>query len=566
MESTRANKRFRFLALAAAVALALPAGATAAQITGGTSSPGGGSGSADGGAGSGSSSSKSSGGSAGSSGGATATGTSGGTTTGGGTAKKPTSTSQAKGKSKPKVKKTPAQPAVTISGARCVPASSCDTKEHEVSTHGTLLLQGKDLESGQAVAFPHSWEARIADNSPTAHLHSSKLGLVVTVPSSAHSGEIAVMLGRGRKSNLFGPIKVVTHALHPPAPPKPAPPAPVPDSVASTANGTALAGQGMWIWYLSASDGGNLASIAAQAKAAGVGTLLIKSSDGSTNYWSQFGKTLVEEVHAQGLKVCAWQYVYGTNPVGEAELGAKAVAEGAECLVIDAEAQYEGLYGAAQTYIDTLRAKIGPAYPLALASFPYVNYHPSFPYSVFLGPGGAQFDVPQMYWHDIGTSVAQVYINTYEQNLIYGRPILPLGQTYGGVSSSEIVAFRSLASAYGAAGDSFWDWQETKAAGWTSMVAPLNTALTVPQPELTSPLLKEGAKSDQVLWLQEHLAGAIPTQPTTGIFESQTATNVREIQTEHGLPATGETDAATWGYILALPMVAVNWTGAGPKT
>ncbi len=446
-----------------------------------------------------------------------------------------------------------------------MPASNCSTREHEVSTHGTLLLQGKGLKSGQAVAFPHSWNARIASNSPSAHLHSSTLGLVVTVPGSAHSGQIAVLLGRDRRSNLYGPIKVVTHALHPPAPPKPAP-APVPSGVASTANGTALAGQGMWIWYLSASNGGNLGSIAAQAKAAGVGTLLIKSSDGSTNYWSQFSKKLVEEVHAQGLKVCAWQYVYGSNPVGEAELGAKAVAEGAECLVIDAEAQYEGLYGAAQTYIDMLRAKIGPAFPLALASFPYVNYHPSFPYSVFLGPDGAQFDVPQMYWHDIGTSVAQVYVNTYEQNLVYGRPILPLGQTYGGVSASEIVAFRSLASAYGAAGNSFWDWQETKAAGWTSMAEPLNATLTVPQPELTSPLLKEGAKSDQVLWLQEHLAGAIPSQPTTGIFESQTAADVKQIQAEHGLPATGETDAGTWGYILVLPMVEVNWTAAGPKT
>ncbi len=522
METTRAHKRFRCLALAAAIALGLPTGATAAQITGGTSSPAGSTGA-------------------------------------------PHAKGKGKSKHKTTAKKAPPQPAVAISSARCVPASSCDIKEHEVSTHGTLLLGGKGLKSGQAVAFPHSWEARIASNSPTAHLHSSQLGLVVTVPASAHSGEIAVMLGKGKLSNLYGPIKVVTHALHPPAPPKPAP-APVPSGVASTANGTALAGQGMWIWYLSASDGGNLATIAAQAKAAGVGTLLVKSSDGSTNYWSQFSKKLVEEVHAQGLKVCAWQYVYGTNPVGEGELGAKAVAEGAECLVIDAESQYEGLYGAAQTYIDTLRAKIGPVFPLALASFPYVNYHPSFPYSVFLGPNGAQFDVPQMYWHDIGTSVAQVYVNTYEQNLIYGRPILPLGQTYGGVGASEIVAFRSLASAYGAAGDSFWDWQETKTAGWASMATPLNTTLTVPQPELTSPLLKEGAKSDQVLWLQEHLAGVIPSQPTTGIFESQTAADVRQIQTEHGLPATGETDAGTWGYILALPMVEVNWTAAGPKT
>ncbi len=540
MQSTGANKRSRFTAAAAALLLLLvaPAGAGASQVSGGTSPPAHATPTTH------------------KSGGTTATGRSGGSAAGG------------RAKSTGKSKRARPQPAVAISGAQCVPASNCSTKPHEVSTHGTLLLGGKGLKSGQAVAFPHSWEARIARNSPTAHLHSSKLGLVVTVPASAHSGDIAVMLGGGRRSNTYGPIKVVTHTLHPPAPkPPPAPPpASAPSSVAGTAAGTAFAGQGMWVWYLSASDGGNLAAIVAQAKAAGVSTLFVKSSDGSTNYWSQFSKALVEAVHAQGLHVCAWQYVYGTNPVGEAELGAKAVAEGADCLVIDAEAQYEGLYGAAQTYIDTLRAKIGPAYPVGLASFPYVSYHPSFPYSVFLGPNGAQFDAPQMYWHDIGTSVASVYVNTYEQNLLYGRPILPLGQTYGGVSSAEIVAFRSLAGAYGAAGESFWDWQETSASGWASLAAPLNTSLTVPQPELTSPLLKEGAKGDQVLWLQEHLASAIPAQPTTGIFESQTAANVRQLQTEHGLPATGETDAATWGAILALPPVAVNWTGGGPHT
>lgn len=552
MESAPANKRSRCTAVAAAIALLLvaPAGAVANQISGGTASPGtSGTGTQSGGKSPGTSGT-----------GTQSGGKSPGTTTG--KAKPPAPKKPATRKTK-----TPPQPAVTITGAQCVPASTCDTKPHEVSTHGTLLLQGKGLKSGQAVAFPHSWEARIASNSPSGHLHSSTLGLVVTVPASAHSGQIAVMLGGGRRSNLYGPIKVVTHTLHPPTPTPPPPaPVPAPSGVASAVAGTAFAGQGMWIWYISASDGGSVASIVAQAKAAGVGTLYIKSSDGSSNYWSQFSKQLVEEVHAAGLKVCAWQYVYGTNPVGEAELGAKAVANGADCLVIDAESQYEGLYGAAQTYIDTLRAKIGPTYPLGLASFPYVNYHPSFPYSVFLGPGGAQFNAPQMYWHDIGTSVASVFVNTYEQNLIYGRPILPLGQTYGGVSPTEIVSFRSLASAYGAAGDSFWDWQETSSAGWTSLAAPLNPSLTVPQPELTSPLLKEGAKSDQVLWLQEHLASAIPSQPTTGVFESQTATNVKQIQTEHGLPATGETDAATWGFILALPMVEVNWTGGGPKT
>ncbi len=554
MESALANKRSRFTAVATAVAslltalalsLQVPPGAIASQVSGGTSPPGSSTGTSGSGSGAGGQAPANSGGQAPSGHGGTPTAK----------AKKPA----------PKKTKTPPQPAVAITGAQCVPASNCSTKAHEVSTHGTLLLQGRGLKGGEAVAFPRSWEAHIASSSPSAHLHTSKLGLVVTVPASAHSGEIAVMLGRGRRSNLYGPIKVVTHALHPPAPPPPPAPAPVSGTVSSVA-GTAFAGQGMWIWYMSASDGGNVASIVAQAHAAEVGTVFVKSSDGSTNYWSQFSPQLVAELHAAGLKVCAWQYVYGTNPVGEAELGARAVANGADCLVIDAEVQYEGKYGAAQQYIDTLRAKIGPTYPVGLASFPYVSYHPSFPYSVFLGPNGAQFNAPQMYWHDIGTSVAQAFITTYEQNLIYGRPIVPLGQTYGGVSSTEIVSFRSLAGAYGAGGVSFWDWQETSSSSWASLAAPLNTTLTVPQPELTSPLLREGARGDQILWLQEHLASAVPGQPTTGIFEAQTAANLAQFQAAHGLPATGETDAGTWGALLAFAPVEVSWTAAGPQT
>ena len=229
----------------------------------------------------------------------------------------------------------------------------------------------------------------------------------------------------------------------------------------------------MWIWYLSDSDGGNIASIVAQAHAAGVTTLFIKSSDGSTNYWSQFSPQLVAELHANGLKVCAWQYVYGTNPVGEAALGAEAVADGADCLVIDAEAEYEGHYAAAQTYIDDLRAKIGANYPLGARLLPLRLLPPSFPYSVFLGPGGAQYNAPQMYWKDIGQSVDTVYANTYIANRIYGRPIFPLGQTYGGVSSAELLRFREEAVDYGATGVSFWDWQETRASGWSTLAAPL---------------------------------------------------------------------------------------------
>src|SRR4029077_2113937 len=94
-------------------------------------------------------------------------------------------------------------------------------------------------------------------------------------------------------------------------------------------------------------------------------------------------------------------------------------------------------------------------------------------YSVFLGPGGAQYNAPQMYWKDIGVSVDTVYANTYIANRIYGRALFPLGQTYGGVSSADIVRFREEAVDYGASGVSFWDWQETNSHGWAALATPL---------------------------------------------------------------------------------------------
>ena len=489
--------------------------------------------------------------------GATATGKTGGASQ---TASKPASNTSKQSSKHSKQASSLHVLSVRITKVSCMPTANCNTNAHEVSTHGTLLLAGKGLASGMTVAFPATPGGRISSrSSPVAHLRTTKQGLVLTVPSKAHSGHIMVLLSHGRYTSSYGPITIVRYALHPPVPPKV-----VAAPTATTATGTAFEGQGMWIWYVSQSDGGNLASIVAQAHAADVTTLFVKSSDGSSNYWSQFSPQLVAELHANGLKVCAWQFVYGTNPAGEANLGAEAVANGADCLVIDAESEYEGRYGAAQTYIADLRAKIGPSYPLGLASFPYVYDHSSFPYSVFLGPNGAQFNAPQMYWRDIGNSVDTAYANTYISNRVYDRPIYPLGQTYSHPSNEELVRFREEAVDYGATGISWWDFQETPASEWTALAEPLQPLTSVtPNPGYTE--LEQGNRGDPVLWMQEHLAAAIPAQPTTGIFEATTTANLEQFQTAHGIAPTGKTEAATWQALLALAPVAVNWTGSGPS-
>ena len=157
---------------------------------------------------------------------------------------------------------------------------------------------------------------------------------------------------------------------------------------------TPFDGTGMWIWYV-AKSGGSASAIIKRAHAHKVRTVFVKSGD-TTGFWSndpiygheQFSRRFVSALKAGGLHVCGWQYVKGDRPGDEANVAAQAIKNGAECFVIDAETEYDGTgkYGAALKYMHKLRRKAGSHYPIGLAGFPYVDYHPSFPYSVFLGP------------------------------------------------------------------------------------------------------------------------------------------------------------------------------------
>ena len=68
-----------------------------------------------------------------------------------------------------------------------------------------------------------------------------------------------------------------------------------------------------------------------------------------------------------------------------------------------------------------------------------------------------------------------------------------------------------------------------------------------------------------MLWMQEHLATAIPAQETTGIFASQTLADVESFQSAHAIAPSGVVEAATWQALLALAPVPVSWTGGAPK-
>ena len=430
-----------------------------------------------------------------------------------------------------------------LTAVKCVPASSSACKSGvRVQIGRQLQLRGRQLKVGMRVTF------RWPRGALVTKLKRSKAGWVARVPAGTRLGQVGVSVRQTLRTPRSNTKKIRVIA----PPPKRA--------AGPTANGTlprAFRGNGMWIWQLSRTEGGNADAIAARARQAGIETVFVKAAD-EDDRWPQWSPALIQALHDRGLRACAWQFVYGTNPDAEAAVAIDAIRQGADCFVIDAETRYEGRYGAAQSYVNQIRAAVGADYPIGLTSFPYVDYHPRLPYSVFLGPGGAQANVPQVYWKDIGDTVDAASARTVAQNRIYGRGIAPLGQTYQSPGADELARFRSVWGTYGSTGLSWWSWQATEPAGWAALSQPAPAPAAVPDPGW--PALGKGAKGDQVVWLQQHLAATDPAVAINGTLDTQTDRALRAFQSARGLPPTGTTDPATWTALLKLAPVAVDWT------
>jgi hypothetical protein len=278
--------------------------------------------------------------------------------------------------------------------------------------------------------------------------------------------------------------------------------------------------------------------------------VVVKAAHG-TQRWPQFGTPLVEALHAAGLRVCAYQRALARRPAAEARVLARAVRVGADCLVIDAEIEYQGRYAAAVSYMRALRAAVGPGFPIGLTSFPYVDLHGTFPYSVFLGEGGAQVNMPQMYWKLLGTDVAGVFARTWAQNAVYGRPIAPLGQAWGPASRVQVRQFRALAAARGAPGLGWWVWQHARPGLWAGMTDPVRAPLRLFSPRPAFASLRRGSAGDQVRWLQLRLRAAGESVPVTGRFLGLTERAVERFRETAGLPPGAVVDDATWSALLA---------------
>jgi len=334
----------------------------------------------------------------------------------------------------------------------------------------------------------------------------------------------------------------------------------VPPAAGAAGETSPFAGTALWVTQVPVLS--TPEQLAAEAAQAGARTLFVKAAEGTAPEL-QFSATLLAGLRAAGLSVCAWTFAYGEDPLAEAAVAVAAVRDGAQCLVVDAEGQYDGRYYAAQQYVRALRAALGASFPIALAGEAEVLEHPQFPYSVFLGPGGFNFDMPQLYWLELGLSVDGAYAAALPANAIYGRQIVPVGQLAGAPTASELELFRTLAGSYGSPGVSFFDLDVAQPDELVALATP---PAALPRRVLPLPTLRAGADGDEIVWAQELLNAAGAHLPVGGFFGTQTATAVAHLQARHRLPANGMLTPATWKALLRLHAREPSWAHGPPDS
>jgi hypothetical protein len=234
-----------------------------------------------------------------------------------------------------------------------------------------------------------------------------------------------------------------------------------------------LQGKGFFIWKIRDCERGNPQEIAAAAQAAGLTHVLIKVADGNYAY-NVDSKTkldqvpaVVEALRALNIQAWGWQYVYGSDPIGEARIAVRRIQQfNLDGFVIDAEAEYKqpGRAAAAKRYMNDLR-KACPNIPLALSSYRFPSYHTALPWHDFLER--CDFNMPQVYWEKAHNPAAQIARCTREfKSLNPARPVIPTGPGYkvGGwrPTEADLNEFFDASIKAGLSGANFFSWDECR--------------------------------------------------------------------------------------------------------
>ncbi len=221
-----------------------------------------------------------------------------------------------------------------------------------------------------------------------------------------------------------------------------------------------LEGKGFYMWKIHRCENGDAGAIARRALDAGLTHVLIKIADGPRAYNVDLAMPVVEALKGAGIQAWGWQFVYGNEPFGEADIAMHRIQTlGLDGFVANAEVAYKGKYAEANVYMESLRARVN--IPIALSSFRYPHYHPTLPWVEFLS--GCAYNMPQVYWVQADNPAQQLDRCVAQFQEIYPVvPIIPTGAAYEEFGwrprPMEVAAFLLQARDTGLPAANFWSW------------------------------------------------------------------------------------------------------------
>jgi hypothetical protein len=243
-------------------------------------------------------------------------------------------------------------------------------------------------------------------------------------------------------------------------------------------------GKGMWIWQADKTENGNVGAIVARARAAGLTHLYVRTGSSWDGFYAGgFLDELLPPAHAAGLRVYGWDFPRLISVPDDVARATAAIqhetpkGEHLDGFTADIETVHEGTHISAESataYGTALRQSVGTTMPLLVAVPRPSEYRLDFPYPEV----AASFDAvaPMVYWlnREAGSDVAGA-LDTLRS---LGKPLFPIGQAYDGgpeggrpgvPARAELLRFMEVAADGGAAGVSFWSWQEADQQAWDAI-------------------------------------------------------------------------------------------------
>lgn len=327
-----------------------------------------------------------------------------------------------------------------------------------------------------------------------------------------------------------------------------------------------LTGKGISIWKIAACEGGNAQAIVDKAKAAGLRHVHIKVADGVGTINTQIPGALqavVSGLQQAGIQVWGWHFLYGVrNGQNQAKAEADRAVAQIKALKLDGYAldfentgnpqfRWIGAPALATTFMNALRAGVGPDYPIAAKSHALITKfgtdnaptQPDVPFDAFIQQ--CNYLIPQVYWvFDTPERRLRESHRQYTSRWP-GKLFAPYGAAYGEkqtngkfweVTPEEIKQFMDVALQLKSPAVAFysWDYAGGKPALWNAIANyawPADGGAPAPKPQPPQP--------------QPAGVLPLPSDRVLELFDGLNARNLDAIMAVYDEHATHVTASAT---------------------